>query len=172
MMKTIFTRTLCMTVLCAAMLSCSQQTDGGKETAATETATPAEARYNNPRKELGRPKSVLILSSSPRRGGNSEALCSQFMNGAQEAGHKLEMININDYDISYFDQREYDRSVPPAETGGALHRLRTLQGALSADHRHPCTDAAHQPLHRAAERESACVRTFSLSRPLSNEIRI
>lgn len=31
-------------------------------------------------------KKVLILSGSPRRGGNSEILCDEFLRGAQEAG--------------------------------------------------------------------------------------
>ena len=30
-------------------------------------------------------KKVLILSSSPRRGGNSDLLCDRFMAGAQQA---------------------------------------------------------------------------------------
>ena len=32
-------------------------------------------------------KRVLILSSSPRRGGNSDRLCDEFLRGAAEAGH-------------------------------------------------------------------------------------
>jgi multimeric flavodoxin WrbA len=35
-------------------------------------------------------KTVLILSSSPRRGGNSDLLCDQFMLGAKEAGNQVE----------------------------------------------------------------------------------
>lgn len=37
-------------------------------------------------------KRVLILSSSPRRGGNSDTLCDQFMLGAQESGNTVEKI--------------------------------------------------------------------------------
>ena len=37
-------------------------------------------------------KKVLILSSSPRRGGNSDRLCDRFMAGAQQAGHEVEKI--------------------------------------------------------------------------------
>ena len=36
-------------------------------------------------------KKVLILSSSPRRGGNSDLLCDRFMEGAREAG--LEVVS-------------------------------------------------------------------------------
>ena len=37
-------------------------------------------------------KNILILSGSPRKGGNSDTLCDQFMAGAQEAGHTVEKI--------------------------------------------------------------------------------
>ena len=37
-------------------------------------------------------KNILILSGSPRKGGNSDTLCDQFMSGAQEAGHNVEKI--------------------------------------------------------------------------------
>ena len=32
-------------------------------------------------------KKVLILSGSPRKGGNSDTLCDEFMKGAIEAGN-------------------------------------------------------------------------------------
>lgn len=32
-------------------------------------------------------KRVLIISSSPRKGGNSDTLCDQFKKGAEEAGN-------------------------------------------------------------------------------------
>ena len=37
-------------------------------------------------------KRVLILSGSPRKGGNSDTLCDEFMRGAIEAGHEVEKI--------------------------------------------------------------------------------
>ena len=40
-------------------------------------------------------KNVLIISSSPRKGGNSETLAASFAKGAGEAGHKVEMGNPN-----------------------------------------------------------------------------
>lgn len=45
-------------------------------------------------------KKVLVLSSSPRRNGNSEAFCEQFMKGARSAMHEVEKINLNDYHIN------------------------------------------------------------------------
>ena len=37
-------------------------------------------------------KKVLILSGRPRKGGNSDILCDEFLRGAQDAGHKAEKI--------------------------------------------------------------------------------
>lgn len=47
------------------------------------------------------PKKVVVLSGSPRKGGNSELLCDQFARGASEAGHQVEKMNIRDKQISY-----------------------------------------------------------------------
>lgn len=41
-------------------------------------------------------KRVLILSGSPRRGGNSNLLCDALMQGAQEAGHETEKVYLRD----------------------------------------------------------------------------
>ncbi|MCE5282245.1 MAG: flavodoxin family protein [Deltaproteobacteria bacterium] len=46
-------------------------------------------------------KKVLVLSASPRRGGNSDLLCDQFMAGAQQAGHDVEKIFFPDKKINY-----------------------------------------------------------------------
>lgn len=45
-------------------------------------------------------KKVLILSSSPRRGGNSDTLCDEFLRGAA-AGHRAEKIFLRDKTIRY-----------------------------------------------------------------------
>lgn len=44
-------------------------------------------------------KKVLILSSSPRRGGNSDMLCDEFMRGAIENGNETEKIFLRDKTI-------------------------------------------------------------------------
>ena len=46
-------------------------------------------------------KKVLILSASPRRKGNSDILCDQFLLGANEAGHDAEKIFIRDKKINF-----------------------------------------------------------------------
>ena len=46
-------------------------------------------------------KKVLILSSSPRLGGNSDTLCDEFLKGALEAGNEAEKIFLRDKKINY-----------------------------------------------------------------------
>lgn len=46
-------------------------------------------------------KKVLILSSSPRKGGNSDLLCDEFMRGSKEKGHDVEKIFISQRKINY-----------------------------------------------------------------------
>jgi multimeric flavodoxin WrbA len=46
-------------------------------------------------------KKVLVLSSSPRRGGNSDLLCDQFTSGAKETGNNVEKIFLKDLKINY-----------------------------------------------------------------------
>ena len=53
-------------------------------------------------------KTVLVLSSSPRKGGNSDILCDQFTKGAVEYGHKVEKIYLNDMKINFFINDDYN----------------------------------------------------------------
>ena len=46
-------------------------------------------------------KNVLILSGSPRKNGNSDLLCDEFMKGAIEAGHQVEKIRVAEKNIGY-----------------------------------------------------------------------
>ena len=39
-------------------------------------------------------KKVLILSGSPRKGGNSDLLCDEFARGAKDAGNEVEKIFV------------------------------------------------------------------------------
>ena len=41
-------------------------------------------------------KKVLIISSSPRKGGNSETLAASFARGAAEAGHLVETVYLRE----------------------------------------------------------------------------
>ena len=46
-------------------------------------------------------KKVLILSGSPRKNGNSDILCDEFMKGAAEAGHQVEKVRVAEKNIGY-----------------------------------------------------------------------
>ncbi len=46
-------------------------------------------------------KNVLIISSSPRKDGNSDVLCNEFMKGALETGNTVKKIRLSEKNISY-----------------------------------------------------------------------
>lgn len=46
-------------------------------------------------------KKVLILSGSPRKNGNSDILCDEFMKGAVEAGNEVEKIRVAEKNIGF-----------------------------------------------------------------------
>ena len=46
-------------------------------------------------------KNVLIISASPRKGGNSDTLCDRFAQGAKESGNNVEKIFIAAKNIGY-----------------------------------------------------------------------
>lgn len=46
-------------------------------------------------------KKVLIISASPRKGGNSDTLCDQFAKGAKETGNSVEKLRLSDLHIDY-----------------------------------------------------------------------
>lgn len=46
-------------------------------------------------------KNVLIISASPRKGGNSDILCDRFVQGAEESGNKVEKVFVASKNIGY-----------------------------------------------------------------------
>ena len=46
-------------------------------------------------------KKVLVISTSPRKGGNSDALADAFARGAQEAGNSVEKVPLYDKSIGF-----------------------------------------------------------------------
>lgn len=46
-------------------------------------------------------KKVLILSGSPRKGGNSDILCDRFAQGATDGGNNVEKIRVAEKNIGY-----------------------------------------------------------------------
>lgn len=46
-------------------------------------------------------KKVLIISTSPRKGSNSEALADEFARGARESGNEVEKVSLAGKDIRF-----------------------------------------------------------------------
>lgn len=46
-------------------------------------------------------KKVLVISTSPRKGGNSELLADEFIKGAVHAGHEVEKICLYDKKLQF-----------------------------------------------------------------------
>lgn len=46
-------------------------------------------------------KNVLIISATPRKGGNSELLAQAFADGAKDAGNEVEMISLRDKNLLF-----------------------------------------------------------------------
>ena len=46
-------------------------------------------------------KKVIVLSASPRKGGNSDLLCDQFIAGAKAVGHDVQKVFVSDENIKY-----------------------------------------------------------------------
>lgn len=46
-------------------------------------------------------KNIIVISGSPRKGGNSDLLCDEFIKGSLEAGNQAEKICLADTKINY-----------------------------------------------------------------------
>lgn len=77
-------------------------------------------------------KKVLILSGSPRKGGNSDLLCDAFARGATEAGNTVEKIRVAEKKVAPCSGCYYC-----AKSGGVcVHRddmAEILQKMIDAD---------------------------------------
>ncbi|MCQ2215678.1 MAG: flavodoxin family protein [Bacteroidales bacterium] len=49
-------------------------------------------------------KRVLVISSSPRPGGNTDLLCDEFVRGAQEAGGDVEKVFLADLQLEFLSE--------------------------------------------------------------------
>ena len=46
-------------------------------------------------------KQILVISTSPRKGGNSDTLADEFIRGARQAGNRVEKISLHDKTIGF-----------------------------------------------------------------------
>ncbi len=77
-------------------------------------------------------KKVLILSGSPRKGGNSDLLCDEFMRGARESGHTVSKVRVSEKKITPCSACYYCRG----NGGACVHKddmASLLQSMIDAD---------------------------------------
>ena len=46
-------------------------------------------------------KKVLVISTSPRKGGNSDVLADEFVRGAQKSGNSVEKVTLHNHTIGF-----------------------------------------------------------------------
>jgi multimeric flavodoxin WrbA len=73
-------------------------------------------------------KKVLILSGSPRKGGNSDILCDEFARGAREQGNAVEKIFVAEKKIApctgcYFCEKHGGRCALNDDMGEVLQKI-------------------------------------------------
>lgn len=73
-------------------------------------------------------KKVLILSGSPRKGGNSDLLCDEFMRGAQDGGNTVEKIRVTEKKIApclgcYYCAKNGGKCVQPDDMAELLQKM-------------------------------------------------
>lgn len=114
--------------------SCSSNsTTTSSETTANSSASLHEISgvkfaQNTPYKKEG--KKVLVVSASPRKGGNTDLLSDQFAKGATEAGGKVEKIFLPDYKLDFLSEEGANN---PKETGRDTETWKIVEKFLAAD---------------------------------------
>lgn len=104
--------TLALLTSCSGEAAKTEQIQGAS--LAQVSGIPYSEHTVNPKEG----KRVLVISSSPRRGGNTDLLADEFVRGAQEAGGQVEKIFLADLDLQFLtdqganDPHSVDRNNP------------------------------------------------------------
>ena len=105
--------------LLGVLSSCSSEQSSSNETShGASLAEVSGIRYSATTVNPKEGKRVLVISSSPRRGGNTDLLADEFVRGAQEAGGKVEKVFLADLDLQFLteqganDPHSVDRNNP------------------------------------------------------------
>lgn len=83
-------------------------------------------------------KKVLILSGSPRKGGNSDILCDEFARGAQETGNEVEKIRVASKKIHPCSACYYCRD----HGGACVHKDDMAESKYNLEYCNKITNAA------------------------------
>lgn len=106
-------------VLLGILSSCSsEQTSPAETSRGASLAEVSGIKYSATTVKPKEGKRVLVISSSPRRGGNTDLLADEFVRGAQEAGGNVEKVFLADLDLQFLtdqganDPHSVDRNNP------------------------------------------------------------
>lgn len=92
--------------LCSIAVSCNKTTENENKGEGVSQNLPVYNIKQSSTSTLDKTeKNVLVISASPRRGGNTDLLCDEFVRGAQEAGGTVEKIFLDDYKIDFFHEQ-------------------------------------------------------------------
>lgn len=107
-MNRIISAIIAITCLCGVISSCNKAPETAKESAVSSVSQNLPV-YNIAQSDTStinkENKTVLVISASPRRGGNTDLLCDEFIRGAEEAGGTVEKIFLDDYKIDFFHEQ-------------------------------------------------------------------
>lgn len=99
--------------LCFGFSSCNktQETDNRAEVSGVQQNLPVYKIAQSDTSTINKAhKTVLVISASPRRGGNTDLLCDEFIRGTKEAGGEVEKIFLDNYKIDFFHE-QHEHSV-------------------------------------------------------------
>lgn len=68
-------------------------------------------------------KKVIVVTSSPRKDGNSELLARAFADGASSAGNEVKLISVRDLDLKYCVGCLYCQSHDACVLGDGMNEL-------------------------------------------------
>lgn len=126
---------LLLTLAVGALLcSCGEKKATDNCTAKTECVSAKLTAYDVPYSDttvnFKENKRVLIVSSSPRRGGNTDLMADAFLRGAQEAGGEVEKIFLADYNLEFLSEEGADN---PKESMRETESWQLVEKFLEAD---------------------------------------
>jgi len=90
-----------VTILAIAMTSC-----GNKENKSLNEEEQYHINYSEKSNKPSKGKTVLVIASSPHKGGNTELMADEFIKGAKEVGANVEKIVLADKKIDFFTEQD------------------------------------------------------------------
>lgn len=132
-MKKILLSTVSILLLlsgCCNGNKCEKTVDTTEQTPTASLAKVSGIPYSETTVNKKDGKTVLVVSSSPRRGGNTDLLCDEFVKGAQEAGGKVEKVFLADYKLNFLSESDANQ---PQNADHNTDAWKLVEKFLSAD---------------------------------------